>query len=297
MAEKKSSFNLSKKLNLSRAQQILLLAALGASIILGVGISLSLNFISHISFNARVIMEKDQAIEAYSTAISKIGVCKKPKDETYSDTELKNCNPSTVNVNTIPGTLRYNIVNGLAVNPLLNSVPKDNVDAKCVNPETSKNYSIKELNDKYIYAESIEDRENATVLLKTCSALRTIPDALPAYANQEAMLSSLNKIFNISGWLPQGLSPSSSQVSGNSTGVNGFMIDVSLDADVEMVQTVLRNIERSIRNVDVIDATISYNGDDSLKLDFESAAYFVDKTELSEQTKTIDPNKTKGKKK
>ena len=296
MAEKKAGFSLGKKFNLSQAQQILLLAALGASIILGVGISLSLNFLSHISFNARVIAEKDQAIDAYSTAISKLGVCKKPKEKTYSEDELKRCNPSTVDVNTIPGTLRYNIVNGLAVNPLLNAVPKDVVDSRCVNPLTSKNYSVKELNDKYIYAESIEEREAATTLLKTCSALRTIPDALPAYANQEAMLSSLNKIFNISGWLPQGLSPNDDRVSSHGKNYNGFMMRVSLNADLEMVQTVLKNMERSIRIVDVTSANISYNGDDSLELNFEAAAYYVDKTELTEQTKTIDPNKTKGKK-
>lgn len=296
MPEKKASFGLGKKFNLSQAQQFLLLAALGSSIILGIAISLSLNFLSHISFNAKVIAEKDQAIDAYSTAISKLGVCKKPKDKTYTDEELKHCNPSTVDVNTIPGTLRYNIVNGLAVNPLLNSVPKDVVDSRCVNPLTRKNYSVKELNNKYIYAESIEERNAATVLLKTCSALRAIPDALPAYANQEAMLSSLNMIFNISGWEPKGLSPNEGSVNTDGKGYNGFTLSVSLDADVEMVQTVLKNMERSIRNIDITSANISYSGDESLTLNFEAAAYYVNKTELTEQAKVIDPNKTKGKK-
>lgn len=295
MGEKKDGFSLSKKFNLSQAQQFLLLAALGSSIILGVAISLSLNFLSNISFNARVIAEKDQAIDAYSTAISKLGVCKQPKDKTYSESELKNCNPSTVDVNTVPGTLRYNIVNGLAVNPLLNAVPKDVVDSRCVNPLTTKNYSVKELNDKYIYAESIEDREVAITLLKTCSALRTIPDALPAYANQEAMLSSLNMIFNISGWSPTGLSPNDGSMDTSGGGYNGFLLNISLNADLEMVQTVLKNLERSIRNIDVQSASISYSGDDSLELGFSAGAYFVDKTELTEQTKTIDPKQTKGK--
>ncbi|MBP5512174.1 hypothetical protein J6X90_02195 [Candidatus Saccharibacteria bacterium] len=293
MGEKKSGggFSLGKNLKISQAQQILLLAVLASSLVLGVAIALSLNFISHISFNAKVIMEKDQAIVSYSTALEKVGVCKKPKDSTYSESELKNCNPSTIDVNTIPGTLRYNIVNGLAANVALNSVPKADVDIKCVNPDTLRNYTIKELNNKYVYAESIEERESATNLLKTCSALRAIPDALPAYNNQEAMLSSLNKIFNLSGWIPDSLTPDQNDSGLEESEVNGYYLTVAVDADSQMIQTLLRNFERSIRNIDIVSATLSYGGDsDSLKLSLQAAAYFVEKTELSEETKTVDPN-------
>lgn len=293
MSEKKSSFSLEKKLKISKAQQVLLLSVLASSAVLGVGISLSLNFLSQISFNAKVIMEKDKAIVSYSEAISKIGVCRSPKGETYSEDELKNCTPSTIDVNDIPGTLRYNIINNLAVSPSLNSVPKVGVDIHCVNPDTFKNYTIKELNDKYIYAESIEERDSATNLIKTCSALRTIPDALPAYENQEAMLSSLNKIFNISGWTPDGLSPSADSYFTTEDGINAFEVAFSMDADLPMVQTVLNNIEKSIREIDFTGVQISYDGKESLRIEMMARAFFVNKTLLNEEPKTINPSSAK----
>ncbi len=297
MAEKKSSFGLGKKLNLSHAQQVLLLAVLASSVVLGVSISISLNFLNKISFNVAVIMEKDQAIEAYSSALAKIGVCKKPKDGTYSESELKNCNPSTIDINSIPGTLRHNIVNGLAVNSSLNSVPKDTVDSRCVDGETGKNYSIKQLNDMYVNAETIEDREAATGLLKVCSALRVIPDALPSFNNMEAMLSSLNKIFILSGWQPDGLAPVQDSNVSENEGINGYGVMISVEASPRMVQEVVLNTERSIRDIEVVNAAISYGSEESIKVDLTGAAFYVDKTVLSEQTKTIDPKATKGKKK
>ena len=292
--EKKNSISITGKLNLSQAQQILLLSVLASSIVLGVGIALSLNFINQIKFNAKVIMEKDQAIVSYSTAISKIGVCRSPKGDTYSEDELRNCTPSTIDVKNIPGTLRYNIVNGLAVNPALNSVPKGEVDLRCVSPDTLQNYTLKELNKMYIDAETVEDRESATTLLKTCSALRTIPDALPASENQEAMLSSLNKIFNISGWIPESLVPIKDSEFSDKSGINGYGVNIAVDADLLTVQELLHNIERSIRNIDVTSASISYGGESSLKLTIGAQAYYVDKTMLSETSKTVKPDSAKG---
>ena len=291
--KKKSSFSLSKNLKISEAQQLLLLSVLAASVVLGVAISLSLNFINKISFNARVIGEKDKAIASYSDAFSAIGVCKKPKGETYSEAELRNCNPSSIAIEDIPGTLRYNIVNGLAANFDLNSVPKSGVDMSCVDPLTEKNYTIKELNSMYVDAETLEDRDKAKNLLQTCSALRTIPDALPAFENREAMLSSLN----ISGWQPEGLAPDSNEDSSEEeeSGASGYGISITMEADLKTVQDVLQNIERSIREIDVANAAITYN-DNMLKIDLQARAFFVNKTELSEGSVTVNPEK-KGTKK
>lgn len=289
---------LSKNLKISDAQQRLILAVLSSSIVVGIAISLSLNFVSHISFNARVIMEKDQAINAYSSAISTIGICKKPKGQTYSEDELKNCDPSTIDIESIPNTLRYSIINGLAVNPELNSVSKSTVDLRCVNPLTSKNYTIKELNKIYLEADDVDSRENAAELLKVCSALRTIPDALPASDNQEAMLASLNMIFNLSGWQPEGLSPSNDEGGvETSSGAKAYGLGVTVDSDVNMAKLLLQNIERSIRSFDVQSASISLGDEDSLKLELGIQGYFTDKTELSEETKVIKPSAEKGKKK
>ena len=294
----KQGFSLSKNLKISEAQQLLILCVLAASIVLGIAISLSLNFLNTISFNAKVIMEKDQAIDAYSSAISTIGVCKKPRGTVYEKAELESCDPSTINIDEIPGTLRYEIINGLAVNPSLNSVSKSTVDNRCINPLTSKNYTIKELNKLYLNAEDVDDRERAGELLKVCSALRTIPDALPAYSNQEAMLSSLNMIFNISGWEPEGLAPDNDhEPEMNDQGIGGYVISMTVDSDIRMAKTLLDNFERSIRNIDITNAMLTWSGDDSVKLEMNANAYFTEKTELTETTKTVVPDSAKGKNK
>ena len=291
----KKSLSLSNNLKLSDAQQRLILAVLAASILVGIAISLSLNFLSMISFNAKVIAAKDQAIDAYSSAISTIGICKQPREKTYSKEELGNCNPSTIDIDSIPNTLRYNIINGLAVNPELNSVSKSTVDSRCVNPLTSKNYSIKELNRIYLDADDVDSRETAIELLKVCSALRTIPDALPAYDNQEAMLASLNMIFNLSGWMPEGLAPSND--SGNTKeGFNIYEFGVSINSDVQIAKLLLQNLERSIRVFDFTGATISLSSEDTLDFSLSGLAYSVGKTELTEESKVVKPDSGKGSK-
>ena len=90
-----------KRAKISQAQQYVLLAVLGASIFLGVAISLIFYFIKQISFNSEVIAEEEKSIVSYSNAIRDIGVCKKPKGSVYSDEELKNCRPDSIDVSSI----------------------------------------------------------------------------------------------------------------------------------------------------------------------------------------------------
>ncbi len=297
MVDEKNSA-ISKRLKLSQAQQYLLLAVLVATVIVGTTIALSMNFIEKISFNVEVISEKDQAIVEYSTGIKTIGVCKKPKGDVYTEEELTSCKPDDIDVETIPGTLRYNIIKNLAADFSLNSVSKEGVDVRCINPDTNKNYTIKELNKLYTDAEDEASRSDASDLIKVCSALRTIPDALPSNENQEAFLSSLNKIFIISGWDPESLSPSSEGSTPNSKnpGTSAYKASLVVEASSKMVKSVLQNIERSIRDIYFTGISIEYSGDDYLRFSGNAYAFFVDKTSLSETTKTIKPEGQKGKK-
>ena len=182
-----------KRAKISQAQQYMLLAVLGAAIFLGAAVSLIMHFISQISFNMEVIAEEEKAIVAYSNAIRDIGICKKPKGAIYTDDELKKCNPDSIDVSLVPGTLRANIMENMAANAALNSVPKE--DSSCTNPYTGKKYSYEELNKMYTDAETDDDLIAASELIQKCSALRIIPDALPGVKNEEALLASLNKIF------------------------------------------------------------------------------------------------------
>lgn len=281
---------ISKRLKISQAQEYMLLAVLGASMILGVALALSLHFFKLIGFNAEAIGAENEAIDAYSSAIESIGICTKPKGKVYTEDELKKCNPDSIEVSQIPGTLRANILNNLAANVALNAVPKED-ESGCKNPETDKNYTYEELEKLYAEAEG-EELAEASDLIKTCSALRVIPDALPAFKNEEALLASLNKIFLVSGWEPESLSPSGTIAEQTIEGLQPIVLNLSIDrTSTQTIATILSNIERSIREFDVNWATIEWGAGDTLELKAQATAYYVEPSELVEITKTIKANK------
>lgn len=282
-----------KRAKISQAQQYVLLAVLGASIFFGVAVAMVLHFVKQISFNAGVIAEEEKAIVAYSNAIRDIGVCRKPSGSIYSEEELKNCNPEVVDVSSIPGTLRANIIENVAANAALNSVPKEST-SECINPYTDQKYTYAEMTKKLNDAETDEEKIAASELIQSCSALRIIPDALPAYKNDEALLSSLNKIFNMTGIEPETLSPSGTS-GGSDIGKNLESISVRLSVEADTATTVnfLENVERSIREFDVERATIEWASDGRLGLQAQAEAFYMTPSKITESTQTIKAEKKK----
>lgn len=282
-----------KRAKISKAQQYTLLAVLGAGLFLGAAISLVQHFSTQIAFNSKVISEEDKAIAAYSDMIKNVGICKKPAGSTYTDEELKKCNPDQISVSSVPGTLRANILENMAANDALNSVPKENT-SNCINATTNKAYTYDEMEEIYAAAETSEELNAASELIQNCSALRVIPDALPAFKNEEALLSSLNKIFLISSWEPESLSPTgTSGVAAFGTGLNTFSVRLSIEADARTTHQVLSNIERSIREFNIQRATIEWGGNDTLILQAQATAYYMTPSTLKETTKTIKPGDKK----
>lgn len=277
-----------KRLKISEAQQYMLLAVLGASIVLGIAISFISYFVHQISFNTQVIMTQEESIVAYSDVIKNTGVCKSPKGAIYSDEELKECQPESIEISEIPGTLRANVLENLAANEALNSVPKED-DSSCKNPETNKNYTYKQLMKLYNDAKSTDERIYASQKIKSCSALRVIPDALPAFKNEEALLASLNKLFKISGWEPETLSPSGeADATDLSETLNTLSMNVSVETNSSTTMRVLSNIERSIREFDIDRATFEWGSDNTLLLQAYATAYFVNESTIKETKKQID---------
>lgn len=278
---------ISKRLKITEAQQYTLLSVLVASIFLGVAISLVSSFVRQISFNITVIAEEEKAIASYSDTIKKIGICKKPNGSVYTNEELKKCDPDSIEISEVPDTLRSNIVENLAANEALNSVPNVG-NVSCKNPETGKNYTYKELSTKYKDARGSDELSAASQLIRSCSALRVIPDALPSTENEEALLASLNQLFKVSGWEPESLSPSGE--TGTSTvGSNLKTIAVSLaiEADSGTTTNVLSGIERSIREFDIKSASIEWNGNNSLEFRAQADAYYTSRSSISESSKTV----------
>lgn len=292
-----------KRATISKAQQNMILAVAATGLIVGISLAVVLHFIQRISFNATVIMGEDKAIVAYSNTIKNVGICKKPKGEVYSLEELKKCSPDLVKADDVPGTLRANIINVLAYDDALAAV-SDNNKSRCID-ETGKPYTLKFLSDNYDSVKDSEDEEKisaAVGLIKQCSALRLIPDALPSRGNDEALLSSLNKIFQLSGWPPESLSPTGTSSENEMDGLNSIMVNLSMQTDAEVVYRVLDNVEHSIREFNIERATIESGydseGKPTLDLRAQAAAYWIDPVELKETTKTItvDKDTKKGKK-
>ena len=275
-----------KRAKISKAQQHMLLAVLGTSILLGAAISLGSHFAQQISFNTKVIMAAEESIANYSNVIKFTGVCKSPNGSVYSDDELTKCDPASIEISQIPGTLRANILENLAANEALNSVPRED-NADCTDP-SGKSYTYKELLKIYQDARGASELQAASNLIKSCSALRIIPDALPSFKNEEALLASLNKLFIISDWEPESIAPGGTfedaEIGQN---LNAISVNFTVDANTGTAKKVLDSIERSIREFDIKRINIEWANDDGLTLQTQASAYYMDESHIAEGTKTI----------
>ena len=285
MAEKDKNPNgpaVSKRVKISKTQQQILLITLITATILGVCIVLIIFFGKYIAFNGKVIKAKDEAIVGYEKTIKNVGLCKDTNnDGKFSASELEKCNPDALDSRSLPGTLRYNVMVDMANNTDLESVAR-NTQADCYDAEGNK------IDWQQKFDDTDNDSEQAKYLamLKMCSALRVIPDAMPAQANEEALMSSLNQIFITSEWDPEALSPSGDAVS-ESSGLATIPISLSVESNVDKTLTVLNNIERSIRTFDLQSATVSWSANDFLSLDAQGVAYYTGDSGLAETTKTV----------
>ena len=201
---------------------------------------------------------------------------------------MNECSPDSIEISEIPGTLRADILEKLAANEALNSVPKDS-SSNCINPATNKNYTYKELDENYNNAKNTEELVAASNLIKSCSALRIIPDALPAYKNEEALLASLNKLFLLSGREPESLSPTGTiSASDFGNGLNAVLVNLSIDnSTTEETIRLLSNIERSIREFNIETATISWRSNSSLSFRAQATAFYRDISLIEEVKKTL----------
>lgn len=275
-----------KRAKISEAQQYMLLSVLIAAVFLGAGISLTIRFVKQIAFNAEVIAAEDESIKNYTKVIKDTGVCVAPKGDVYSDEEISKCDPDSIETSQIPNTLRSNVLEKLAANEALSSVP-DESNEKCRDPETDKPYTYKQLTDAYKNANNTESRKIAFQNIKVCSALRVIPDALPSKKNDEALLASLNQLFNLSDWTPKSLSPSGSgKASNQPSSLNAIDVSVSVEADAGVTTNVLDHIERSIREFDITRARFEWQNN-SLTVQARASAYYMTPATITESTQKI----------
>ena len=276
----KKGIALTKRLKISKSQQVMLGTVAGASLILGVCLVFSVYFLRYIKFNGTVISEKDKAIEGYSSAIQKIGVCKAPSGKIYTVDELKGCDPDDVELSHLSSdTLRYKVIMVLSQNKNLESVARKGLSI-CFDSSTNKKVSVDELIERYRMQTDEKEKEAYLERIAMCSALRVIPDALPSAANPLAVGASLNKLFTVSYYVPDGITPG--QVGESSIpGVGSIGINLQIEASADAAMKVLTNIEKSIREFNIKSARIERTGG-SLKLEASAEAYYTETSALNE---------------
>lgn len=281
-----------KRLKISNLRKQMMVAVLLASLVLGVCGVLAIFLIKYINFNARVIGEKDLSISNYDSSIKNAGLCEDGnRNGKIDDNELKQCNPEATNITMLEGTLRYNVLSKMAKNKNLESVGRDSLK-ECVD-ESGKRINFER---RYREAQDNDMKAYNLSMLKMCSALRAIPDALPAQRNDEALMSSLNQIFIQSNWEPESLSPGASDGGEDETSdLSTIPVSLTVEADSATTRRVLSNLERSIRAFNVSTATISWSGG-NLELKAEANSYYTKAKSLAENKKTVYASKAAEKK-
>lgn len=271
-----------KRARISKAQQVTMLEVLCASLVLGTCIVMSIFMIKYIKFNTTIITEKNNAISAYDQTIRNVGVCVDTDGNgRLSAEELESCKPNEVSLNSVVGSLRYNVLSQMAQNSDLESVARLR-NASCYD-EAGERIDFNKL-----YELSTDELEKQQYLQssKVCSALRVIPDALPAHQNTEALMASLNQIFILTGWDPERLSPRDDVVKVDIEGVSVIPVSLRVEGDDSIVLAVLDNVEHSIREFDITTATIEWTSR-GLSLNASANAFYLTELPEIETTKTL----------
>ena len=271
-----------KRERISKAQQYTILEVLGASLVLGACVVLAVFLIKYINFNTLIITEKNEAISEYDQTLRNVGVCvDSDNNGRLNDAELENCDPNSTSLADVEGSLRYNVLVSMAENDNLESVARQRTE-NCYD-ESGNRIDFDEL-----YEESTNELDKQRYLQssKICSALRVVPDALPAQRNTEALMASLNQIFILTGWDPERLAPLDDVFESGIDGVATIPVQLRVEGPSETVLTALNNVERSIREFDILTATVEWTSQ-GLSLQGDANAFYLETGAELEETETL----------
>lgn len=275
-----------KRLKISKAQQYTMLEVLGASLILGTCMVISLFLFKYIKFNTEIITQKGTAINEYDQTLRNVGICKDAdKNGRLNGKELDNCNPGELSLNDVQGSLRYNVIDTMAQNEDLETVARKR-EEDCYDADGKK------IDFYELYEKSDDDLEKQQYLqlTKICSALRVIPDALPAQRNAEALMASVNQIFILSNWEPETLSPREDAVMSPIKGVGVIPTTLRIEGSDGVTMTTLNNLEHSIRDFDVTSAVFEWTNT-GISMQASANAYYLDQASELETTRTVYASK------
>ncbi len=276
-----------KRVRISKAQQLTMLEVLIASLILGVCLVLVVFLVKYIAFNTKIISAKNEAISEYDQTIRNIGICKdSDKNGRLNGKELENCDPNQVSLSEVPGSLRYNVIDVMANNADLESVARQR-------GEDCYDGAGKKINFFELYEQTSDElkKQQYLQLTKICSALRVIPDALPAQRNTEALMASLNQIFILSGWEPETLTPRDEAISSQYDGLGVIPTSLRVEGTDGATIRTLGNLERSIRDFDITSAVFEWTNS-GISMQASANSYYLDVVDDGlETTETVYASK------
>ena len=271
-----------KRRKISKAQQITMLEVLGASLVFGACLVVSIFLIKYIKFNTTIITEKNQAIDNYDVTLRNVGVCiDRDRSGRLDDTELDACDPNEIPLDNVGGSLRYKILMEMANNSDLELVARQR-------NENCFDESGERIDFGKLYGEATDDDERQRYLqsLKICSALRVIPDALPAQKNTEALMASLNQVLLLTGWEPERLTPRDDAVESRIEGIGVIPVTLQVEGGSDVVLRALDKIEHSVREFDITSGTIEWTNS-GLSLNALADAYYLEDAAEIEKTVVI----------
>ncbi len=282
MAEAKVEAATSKRSKISKAQQLTILEVLIASLVFGACAVLSIFLIKYINFNTKIISAKSQAITDYDQSLRNVGVCvDTDKNGRLSNEELENCNSNEVSLNSVTNSLRYKVLMQMAQNTDLESVARQR-NEKCYDDKGEKI----DFNEKYEKTTDELEKQQYLQMSKVCSALRVIPDALPAQKNTEALMASLNQVLLLTGWEPERLTPRDDAVESRIEGIGVIPVTLQVEGGSDVVLRALDKIEHSVREFDITSGTIEWTNS-GLSLNALADAYYLEDAAEIEKTVVI----------
>lgn len=281
-----------KREKISKAQQLTMLEVLGASLVLGTCIVLSVFMIKYIKFNTVIITEKNDAISDYDKTLRNVGICVDTDGNgRLTDEEIEKCDPNSTTLNNVKNSLRYNILATMAQNEDLESVARQRA-ANCYDEAGDKI----DFNKLYELSSDELERDQYMQMSKVCSALRVVGDALPTQKNTEALMASLNQIFIVTNAEPDRLVPRDDVLVSTIPGVEVIPTTIRMEGADTVVMSVLNNIEKSIREVDITSATVEWTNR-GISINAQANSYYLGNLPEIEVTKTLRANSNTGSKK
>ena len=109
-------------------------------------------------------------------------------------------------------------------------------------------------------------------------------------------MACLNLIFIVTGWEPERLSPTDDTVDVEIEGVEAIPMNLRVEGSDSTVLAVLNSIERSIREFDIISATVEWT-ETGLSLNATANAFYMAEQQEIETIKTVKASTKTGSKK